>query len=350
MQKKYYVIYLVLILVLLMGLQACGAAAEPPTPTPLPTNTATSTPSPMPTLTSTPTNIPTATPDIAATQQYEAFYAVVEEYHAMFKAQEYITTGGIDYAKEILEKSLGPDKAIEIIRNVQMSLQVKGFNILQEVDPNQLMAFLQKEHPQTISLVLSQLNPMQAATVLTDLAPPVQVDVINRLARMERVSPDTIKSVEQVLESRVDFSQSSHKLGGIKAAADILNLIGQRYEKHIMNGIAKENPELATEIKNLMFVFEDIINLDDRSIQKVLKEVDNKDLAYALKACSEELKAKLLSNMSKRAADIVLEELKFMGPVRLREVEEAQQKIIEIIRRLEEEGQIVMSTAEDQLI
>lgn len=275
---------------------------------------------------------------------------VVEEYHAMFKAQEYITSGGIDYAREILEKSLGPDKAIEIIKNVQMSLQVKGFNILQEVDPNQLMAFLQKEHPQTIALVLSQLNPMQAATVLTDLAPPIQVDVMNRLARMERVSPDTIKSVEQVLESRVDFSQSSHKLGGIKTAADILNLIGQRYEKHIMNGIAKENPELATEIKNLMFVFEDIINLDDRSIQKVLKEVDNKDLAYALKACSEELKAKLLSNMSKRAADIVLEELKFMGPVRLREVEEAQQKIIEIIRRLEEEGQIVMSSAEDQLI
>lgn len=275
---------------------------------------------------------------------------VVEEYHAMFKAQEYITTGGLEYAKEILERSLGPEKAMEIIKNVQMSLQVKGFNILQEVDPNQLMAFLQKEHPQTIALVLSQLNPMQAATVLTDLAPPIQVDVMNRLARMERVSPDTIKSVEQVLESRVDFSQGSHKLGGIKTAADILNLIGQRYEKHIMNGIAKENPELATEIKNLMFVFEDIINLDDRSVQKVLKEVDNKDLAYALKACSEELKAKLLSNMSKRAADIVIEELKFMGPVRLREVEEAQQKIIEIIRRLEEEGQIVMSTAEDQLI
>jgi flagellar motor switch protein FliG len=275
---------------------------------------------------------------------------VVEEYHAMFKAQEYITTGGIEYAREVLERSLGSEKALEIIKSVQMSLQVKGFNILQEVDPNQLMAFLQKEHPQTISLVLSQLNPMQAATVLTDLAPPVQVDVMNRLARMERVSPDTIKSVEQVLESRVDFSQGSHKLGGIKTAADILNLIGQRYEKHIMNGIAKENPELATEIKNLMFVFEDIINLDDRSIQKVLKEVDNKDLAYGLKACSEELKAKLLSNMSKRAADIVLEELKFMGPVRLREVEEAQQKIIEIIRRLEEEGQIVMSSAEDQLI
>ncbi len=275
---------------------------------------------------------------------------VVDEFHTMIKAQEYIANGGIDYARQVLEEAVGEDKAHEIVKSVQMSLQVKGFNILQEVDPNQLMAFLQKEHPQTIALVLTQLNPMQAATVLTDLPPPVQVDVINRLARMERVSPETIKAVEKVLESRVDFSQGAHKLGGVKTAAEILNLIGQRYEKHIMNGIAKEDPELATEIKNLMFVFEDIIGLDDRSIQKVLKEVDNKDLAYALKAVSEELKAKILSNMSKRAADIVLEELKYMGPVRLREVEEAQQKIIEIIRRLEEEGQIVMGSADDQLI
>lgn len=275
---------------------------------------------------------------------------VVEEFHAMVKAQEYIASGGLEYARQVLEEAVGEQKAMEVIKTVQMSLQVKGFNILQEVDPNQLMAFLQKEHPQTIALVLTQLNPMQAATVLADLPPPIQVDVMNRLARMERVSPDTIKAVERVLESRVDFSQGASKLGGVKTAAEILNLIGQRFEKHIMNGIAKEDPELATEIKNLMFVFEDIIGLDDRSIQKILKEVDNKDLAYALKAVSEELKAKILSNMSKRAADIVLEELKYMGPVRLREVEEAQQKIIEIIRRLEEEGQIVMGSAEDQLV
>ncbi|HDH57445.1 MAG TPA: flagellar motor switch protein FliG, partial [Bacteroidetes bacterium] len=275
---------------------------------------------------------------------------VIDEYHAMFKAQEYITSGGLEYAREILEDALGEQKAMEIIRKVQMSLQVKGFNVLQEVDPNQLMAFLQKEHPQTIALVLTQLNPMQAATVLADLPPPTQVDVMHRLSKMESVSPETIKAVERVLESRIDFSQGSHKLGGIKTAADILNLVGQRYEKHIMNGIAKEDPELATEIKNLMFVFEDIVNLDDRSIQKVLKEVDNRDLALSMKAVSEELKAKLLSNMSKRASDIVLEELNFMGPVRLREVEEAQQKIIEIIRRLEEEGQVVMASADDQLV
>jgi flagellar motor switch protein FliG len=275
---------------------------------------------------------------------------VVNEYHTMIKAQEYITNGGIEYAKQILEKAVGESRAMEIIKKVQMTLQVKGFNILQEVDPNQLLAFLQKEHPQTIALVMTQLNPVQAATVLADLPPPMQVDVMHRLSLMERVSPETIKAVEKVLESRIDFSQGGHKLGGIKAAAEILNLVGQRYEKHILNGIAKENPELATEIKNLMFVFEDVINLDDRSIQKILKEVDHKELALALKTVSEELKTRIMSNMSKRAADLVIEELKYMGPVRLREVEEVQQKIIDIIRRLEDEGQIVVATNEDQMV
>jgi flagellar motor switch protein FliG len=275
---------------------------------------------------------------------------VMGEYHTMIKAQEYITTGGIDYARQVLEKAVGESRAMEIIRKVQMTMQVKGFNILQEVDPNQLMAFLQKEHPQTIALVMTQLNPVQAATVLADLPPPMQVDVMYRLSQMERVSPETIKAVEKVLESRIDFSQGGHKLGGIKATAEILNLVGQRYEKHILNGIAKENPELATEIKNLMFVFEDIIALDDRSIQKILKEVDHKELALALKTVSEELKTKMLSNMSKRAADLVLEELKYMGPVRLREVEEVQQKVIDVIRRLEDEGQLVIASNEDQMV
>lgn len=275
---------------------------------------------------------------------------VLSEYHTLLKAQEYIASGGIEYAKQILEKALGEGRAMEIIRKVQMTLQVKGFNILQEVDPNQLMAFLQKEHPQTIALVMTQLNPVQAATVLADLPPPMQVDVIYRLSQMERVSPETIKAVEKVLESRIDFSQGGQRLGGVKAAAEILNLVGQRYEKHILNGVAKENPELATEIKNLMFVFEDIINLDDRSIQKILKEVDHKELALALKTVSEELKTKIMSNMSKRAADLVIEELKYMGPVRLREVEEVQQKVIDIIRRLEDEGQIVVASTEDQMV
>lgn len=290
--------------------------------------------------------------EIAALQNVNSslIQEVVDEYYTMLKAQEYIASGGIDFAKDVLQKAVGDSRALDIIKNVQMSLQVKGFNILKEVDPNQLMGFLQKEHPQTIALVMTQLNPIQAASVLADLPPPTQVDVIYRLAQMERVTPETIKAVEKVLESRIDFSQGAHKLGGVKSAAEILNLVGQRFEKHILNGIAKENPELATEIKNLMFVFEDVINLDDRSIQKILKEVDTKEIALAMKAVSEELKAKILSNMSKRAADLVLEELQYMGPVRLREVEEVQQRIIDIIRRLEEEGQIVVATQEDQLV
>ncbi|HEB84418.1 MAG TPA: flagellar motor switch protein FliG [Bacteroidetes bacterium] len=276
---------------------------------------------------------------------------VNREFHEMVLAQQYIAAGGLSYAQEVLESALGPDKALDIVKRVQMALQVKGFNVLQNVDTNQLLAFLQKEHPQTIALVLTQLNPVQAANILTELSPAYQVDVMYRLSRMERVSPETITAVERVLESRIDFNAGASQLGGVKQAADVLNLVGQRFEKNILAGIAKEDPDLASEIKNLMFVFEDIINLDDRSIQKVLREVDNKELAMALKASSEELKAKVLSNMSRRAAEMIEEELQYMGPVRLREVEEIQQRIIDIIRRLEEEGQIVIAHGtEEQMI
>ncbi len=276
---------------------------------------------------------------------------VNQEFYQMVLAQQYIAVGGLSYAQEILEESLGEGKAMEIIKRVQQALQVKGFNVLQEVDTNQLLAFLQKEHPQTIALVLTQLNPAQAANVLTELSPAMQVDVMYRLAQMERVSPETIQAVERVLESRIDFSSGASKLGGVQQAADILNMVGQRFEKNILSGIAKENPDLASEIKNLMFVFEDMINLDDRSIQKILREVDNKELAMALKASSEELKSKILANMSSRAAEMIEEELDYMGPVRLREVEEVQQRVIDIIRRLEEEGQIVIAAGgEEQMV
>ncbi|MBZ0264423.1 flagellar motor switch protein FliG [bacterium] len=279
-------------------------------------------------------------------------HGVNEDFFQMVLAQQYIAEGGMAYAHEVLEEAMGESKAMEIIRRVQMSLQVKGFNVLHNVDTNQLLAFLQKEHPQTIALVLTQLNPVQSANVLTELPPASQVDVMHRLAQMERVSPETINAIAKVLESRIDFSASASKLGGVKQTADILNLVGQRFEKNILAGIAKENPDLASEIKNLMFVFEDVINLDDRSIQKVLREVDNKELAMALKASSQELKTKILGNISKRAAETIDEELQYMGPVRLREVEEVQQRIIDVIRRLEEEGQIVVSagSADEQMV
>ncbi len=277
---------------------------------------------------------------------------VDDEFHQMVLAAEYITSGGFGYAQEILESALGESRALEIIRRVQSTLQVKGFSVLDNVDMNQLMAFLQKEHPQTIALVLSQMPPGQSANVLTELAPNVQVDVVYRIAKMDRVTPETLSAVEKVLESHIDFSSGTSKFGGVKSAAEMLNMVGARFEKHILSGIARESSDMAIEIKNLMFVFEDIINLDDRSIQKILKEVDNRELAMALKLVSEELKTKILANMSKRAAEMIVEELDYMGPVRLREVEEVQQRVVDIIRRLEDEGEIVVTSGsmDDQLV
>ncbi|NQU06785.1 MAG: flagellar motor switch protein FliG [Calditrichaeota bacterium] len=274
--------------------------------------------------------------------------SVNEEFHNMILAQRYISVGGLNYAQEILEAALGENEALDIIRRVQLTLEVKGFSVLEDVDTTQLLAFLQKEHPQTIALVLSQLLPAQAANLVSELTPGTQIDVMHRIASMERVQPDTLKAVEKVLESHIDFSQSTSKFGGVKICAEILNMVGQRFERNILTGIAKADNELATQIKNLMFVFEDMLKLDDRSIQKVLKEVDNKELSLALKACTDKLREKILGNMSKRAADMILEEIEYMGPVRLKEVEIVQQHIIDVIRRLEEEGEIYVSVGSDE--
>jgi flagellar motor switch protein FliG len=268
--------------------------------------------------------------------------AVIEEFYHMVSAQDFVAVGGIQYAEEVLNRSLGPEKAVEIIRRIERMIRVKGFNVLKNVDPNQLLAFMQKEHPQTIAFVLSQLQPQQSAQILADLSPDLQAEVMMRYANMERVAPETISAVEAVLESRVDFSQNSSKLGGVKAAAEILNMIGTSAERSILSKINERSPDLATEMKNLMFVFEDIVQLDDRSIQKVLKEVDNKDLALALKHVNPEVKERVLANMSERAAETIKEEIEYMGPVRLKEVEVAQQQVVDAIRRLEEQGQVVV--------
>lgn len=272
----------------------------------------------------------------------ETVASVVSEFYHMMKAQDFVAVGGISYAEEVLQKSLGSDKSQEVLRRIERMMRVKGFNVLKNVDPNQLLAFIQKEHPQTIAFVLTQLNPEQSSAILADLPPELQADVVLRYANMERVAPETVASVEAVLESRIDFSQSASKLGGVRAAAEILNMIGQSAERSILAKINERAPELASEIKNLMFVFEDIINLDDRSIQRVLKEVDNKDLSLALKHVSPEVKDRVLKNLSSRAAGMIQEELEYMGPVRLKEVEAAQQRIVDIIRNLEEAGQVVI--------
>jgi flagellar motor switch protein FliG len=274
--------------------------------------------------------------------------AAEDDFYEMAMASTYIREGGMSYAQSVLQNALGEARAIDIIKRIKSSLQIRGFNVLKNVDTNELLSFLQREHPQTIALVLTQLSPNQASNVVNNLPGDLAKETMLRFAKMERVSPENIAAVESVLESRIDFSQLGSKLGGVKACADILNMTGATIEKVVLQGIAEADPDLSAEIKNLMFVFDDIVALDDRSIQKVLREVDNKDLTMALKACTPDLIDRLLANVSGRAAEMIREELEFMGPVRLREVEEVQQKIVDIIRKLEEDGQIYISNSGDE--
>jgi len=271
--------------------------------------------------------------------------AVVEEFYQMIMAQEYISQGGLEYAKNVLEKALGPRKAHELVSKVESAIHVSGFKLLKDVDPNQLLNFIQHEHPQTISLILANLDSGQTAAILADLPPEIQADVAYRIATMGKISPDLLNDIEGVLENQVEsvFGQDLSAAGGAKAVAEILNLATRSTEKTILADLEKRNPELATEIKNLMFVFEDCVLLDDRSVQRVLREVESKDLSMALKVATDEVKDLIFRNMSERAANIIKEELDFMGPVRLKDVEECQMKIVEVIRTLEEEGEIVIS-------
>jgi len=270
---------------------------------------------------------------------------VLTECHDIFMARQYISKGGVDFAREILEKAVGSRRALEILNRLESSLRTSGFNLLKNIDPKHLVNFIQNEHPQTISLILTQLNSHQAAAVLSELPPELQTEVALRVAGMEKISPDVLKEVESTLESHFqntggrDLSVS----GGAKTIAEILNLIESVSEKTILKAIEAENPELAAEIKNMMFVFDDLILLDDRSVQRLLKEVETKDLAISLKAASEEVKNKIFANVSERVAVLIKEEMEFMGPMRLSDVEAAQQRIVESIRRLEEEGQIVIA-------
>ena len=270
---------------------------------------------------------------------------VLQEFNNLLKARQMLATGGIEYAKKVLERAFGPEKAMKIIERLVSNLQVKPFEFVRKADPLQLVNFLQNEHPQVIALVLSYLDPPMAAQVLGALPEDLQVEVIKRIALLERTSPEIVKEIEKSLERKLSgiVSQQFSKVGGVDTAAEIMNNIDRQTEKAIMDKLSQDTPELAEEIRRRMFVFEDILKLDDRSIQLVLREVDTRDLAVALKGASEEVKEKIFKNMSKRAAQLLKDELEFMGPVRVKDVEEAQQKIINIIRRLEEAGEIVIA-------
>ena len=271
--------------------------------------------------------------------------AVLEEFHNLAMAQQYVSQGGIEYAREILEAALGPRKAREILEKVQQTIRTTGFNLLENVDPKQIVNFIQKEHPQTIALLLAHMEPRNAAPIISALPAELQVNVSQRIATMESISPETLDQVEEVLVSQIKslFGGDVSEIGGVKAVAELLNNVDRGAVKNILGNFERENPELATEIKNLMFVFEDVLLLDDRSMQRVLKEVDSKELSMALKGASEELQEKFFRNMSSRAAEMIKEDIELMGPVRLKTVEEIQQKVVDVIRRLEEDGEIIIS-------
>jgi len=278
---------------------------------------------------------------------------VQEEFYQLSMAQDYIAAGGIEYAREMLEKALGSSKAQDILNKLTASLQIRPFDFARKTEPGQLLNFLQNEHPQTIALVMSYLAPEQAGVLLSALPAIQQVEVAKRIATMDRTSPEVLKEVESVLEKKLSsfVMQDFTLAGGIETAVAILNRVDRGTEKTIMEALEEESPELADEIKKRMFVFEDLVMLDDRSIQRVLRDVDMKDLALALKTASAEVSGLIFKNMSKRASEMLKEDMNMMGPVRLRDVEEAQQKIVNVVRQLEDSGEIIIARGgEDEIV
>ncbi|MDR1482150.1 MAG: flagellar motor switch protein FliG [Synergistaceae bacterium] len=278
---------------------------------------------------------------------------VLKEAQEMIMAHEFMTQGGVEYARKLLEQALGPEKAQDILRRITASLQVRPFDFVKHTDPQQLLSFIQNEHPQTIALILSYLAPEQSALVLGGLPPSAQWDVTRRIAKMDRITPEVLREVERVLERKLStiMGQDFTIAGGIDSVVNLINRVDRGTERNIIEALEEQDPELAEEIKKRLFMFDDIGSMDDRSLQRVLRDVDMKDLGLALKGASEDLRAKFFKNMSKRAADMLREDMEFMGPVRVRMVEEAQQKIVNSVRQLEEAGEIVIARGgEEELI
>ncbi len=278
---------------------------------------------------------------------------VIAEFYEDCLAQNYISEGGIDYARDVLEKAIGHDKALELINRLTSSLQVRPFDFARRADPNQLVNFVQNEHPQTIALILSYLDPSLAALVLAKLPLEKQTEVVARIAQMDRTSPEYVREIERVLDKKLssmgmdDFTS----VGGIQSIVDILNAVDRSTERHVLEALDLKDTELADDIRRKMFVFEDIVKLDKRAIQRILKEVENTDLTVALKNATPDVSRVVFENMSKRLQDMIKEDMEFMGPVRVRDVEEAQQKIVNIIRKLQDAGEIIVSRgSEDEVI
>jgi flagellar motor switch protein FliG len=270
---------------------------------------------------------------------------VLREFYDLALAQSWAAEGGLEYAKALLHLSLDTKEADRILQQISQTVRKTPFAFLQKAESQNLLTFIQDEHPQTIALIVSHLPYHKAAEILAGLPGPKQIEVVKRVANMEQTNPEVISEVERGLEARLSnmLSQSFEKIGGVDTVAEVLNLVDRTTEKGIMEGLEAEDPDLVEQIRRLMFVFEDILLVDDKGIQGVLKEVDNDELALALKTASPELREKIFKNMSERASQLIKEDMEYMGPVRVADVEAAQQRIVDIVRRLEDSGEIVIS-------
>jgi flagellar motor switch protein FliG len=282
--------------------------------------------------------------------------AVLEEFWAVARAQDFATQGGIGYAKDVLERALGDQKAYEVMSRLSSYVRLAPFEFLRKVEPQQIFNFLQNEHPQTIALVLAYLPAESAATVMAMLPGELQAEVSMRVAVMDRTAPEVVREVEQVMERKLSLviNQELATAGGVRSLVDILNHVDRSTERNIIDSLDEHDGELADHVRKLMFVFEDLLLLDDRSIQHVLKDVEMKDVALALRGANEDVCERIFRNMSQRASQMLREDMEFMGPVRRRMIEDAQARIVAAVRRLEEAGRVTIhrggTSLEDELV
>jgi flagellar motor switch protein FliG len=277
---------------------------------------------------------------------------VLEEFAATIEAFDSLMSGGVDYAREVLERALGPERALEIIGRLSSVIEMRPFEFLRKTPPEQLVTFLRNESPQTVALVVANLHTSLASQVLSHLPGAEQADIALRIARMGETSPEVVKQIEGVMKKKLDsvVQQEYSSAGGIKSLAEILNRADRSTERNVLDALTESDEELAAEVRRLLFVFEDIVKLDDRSIQLVLREADQKDLALALRGVNDDVKERILSNMSERGAQMLVEEMAYMPPQRKRVVEEAQGRIVAIVRKLEEAGALVLSRGEEDAV
>jgi len=277
---------------------------------------------------------------------------ILEEFYNIALAKQYAAEGGLAYARSVLEKAMPKEDASRIMQQIEHQVHQQPFSFLQKAETHNLLTFMQDEHPQTIALILAHLPSSKGSEILAGLPPAKQIEVVTRVANMEQTNPEVIREVEQGLAQRLAgiVSQRFQKVGGVEAVAQMLNLTDRSTERGILEALGTEDPELVEQIRRLMFVFEDILLVNDKGIQAVLKEIDHDELALALKTASPEMKEKIFSNMSERAAQLIQEEMEYMGPVRLSDVEAAQQRIVDVVRRLEDAGEIVLQGRGDSEI